>query len=412
MFQPYPLFISSRYTSLGHRGFISFISLIAVAGLALGVAALITVLSVMNGFHQELQSRILGMVAHATIYTPGSVTDWQQPAAVLRRDPQVLDVAPFVQGEGMLMQGASLQAVLVKGVLPTAEARISIVDEKMQQGSLDALRGGAYGMLLGDALARKFGVRTGDTLTLVVPELRTGLAGVIPRLKRFTVAGVFSVGMYEFDSSVALVHMEDAARLYTRGGSEGLSLLTTDLVAAPVISRRAAAALPTPHAVIDWTQRHSSFFRALKTEKAVMFVILMLIIAVAAFNIVSMLTMLVNSKRRDIAVLRAMGAGAGGILSLFVVHGMLVGLAGILIGALGGCLLADNVAELVAWLEGLLGVDFVPAEVYFLNELPSELHWPDVVRTSAAAFALAVVATIYPSLRAAAQRPAEVLRHE
>lgn len=383
-----------------------------MAGLALGVAALITVLSVMNGFHQELQSRILGMVAHATVYTQGSATDWQQPAAVLRQDPQVLDAAPFVQGEGLLMQGGRMYAVLVKGVLPTVEAGISSVDENMQQGRLDALQAGEYGILLGEALAQRFGVRAGDTLTLVVPELRTGLAGVIPRLKRFTVAGVFSVGMYEFDSSVALVHMADAARLYTRGGSAGLSLLTTDLMAAPVISRRAAKALDVPHVVIDWTQRHSSFFRALKTEKAVMFVILMLIIAVAAFNIVSMLTMLVSSKRRDVAVLRAMGAGTGGILSLFVTHGVLVGLAGILIGVLGGCLLAENVAALVAWLEATLRVDFVPAEVYFLNELPSALHWPDVVSVSVAAFALAVAATIYPSLRAAAQCPAEALRHE
>lgn len=383
-----------------------------MAGLALGVAALITVLSVMNGFHQELQSRILGMISHATVYTQGSAVDWQQPAATLRRDPQVLDAAPFVQGEGLLMQGGRMHAVLVKGVLPTAEARVSSVGKQMQQGSLDALQAGEYGMLLGEALAQRFGVRTGDTLTLVVPELRTGLTGVIPRLKRFTVAGVFSVGMYEFDSSVALVHMADAARLYTRGGSAGLSLVTTDLMAAPVISRRAAQALTVPHVVIDWTQRHSSFFRALKTEKAVMFVILMLIIAVAAFNIVSMLTMLVSSKRRDVAVLRAMGASTGGILSLFVAHGVLVGLAGVLIGVLGGCLLADNVAELVAWLEQTLQVDFVPAEVYFLNELPSELHWPDVASVSAAAFALAVAATIYPSLRAAAQCPAEVLRHE
>ncbi len=412
MFRPYAFFISTRYTALGSRGFISFISLVAVAGLALGVMALITVLSVMNGFHQELRSRILGMVAHATIYTPGLLDDWQQSAATLLQHPQVLAVAPFVQGEGMLMQGGRMQAVLVKGILPEAEAPLSIVDEKMQHGRLDNLRAGEFGILLGASLARKFGVRPGATLTLVVPELRTGLTGIIPRLKRFTVQGTFEIGMYEFDSSVALIHLQDAARLFTRGGNEGLSLLTADLMSAPTVSRDAAQQLSEPYGVVDWTQRHSSFFRALKTEKAAMFVILMLIIAVAAFNIVSMLTMLVSSKRHDIAVLRTMGASTGGILSLFMIHGVLVALAGILVGTVGGYLLARNVTGLVTWLETKTAVDFVPEEVYYLSELPSSLHWPDVIWIDCSAFLLVVVATLYPSWRAALQRPAAVLRHE
>ena len=414
MFKPFEAFLGLRYVRAKRRNhFISFISLTSIVGVGLGVTALITVLSVMNGFEKELKERILGMASHATVIEyGGAIKDWQSLSGELEHNPDITGVAPYVSAEGMLVYNKRVQGTVVRGILPKEEPKVSVVAEKMVSGSFDNLKAGEYGIIIGTEMSRSLGVLTGDKITLVVPQANVTPAGLLPRMKRFTVVGIFEIGMHEFDSALALIHMEDAKKLFRVAGPNGLRLKTADVMQAPVISRRAVSQLPGHYGVIDWTQQHANFFRALKTEKTVMFVILTLIVAVAAFNIISTLVMVVTDKQADIAVLRTLGASPRSILTIFVIQGTVIGVIGTMLGVIGGVWLASNVETLVPAIEQLFHVKFLSPDVYYISELPSDLHWNDVVTISSVAFAFSILATIYPAWRAANTQPAEALRYE
>lgn len=415
MFKPLPLYIGLRYTRAKRRNhFISFISLTSMLGVALGVAALITVLSVMNGFEKELRARILGMVSHVIITGPdGVLDDWQAVRAQVEKDPRLAGTAPFVEGQGMLTHGGQVQGVLVRGILPRQENQVVDIRSKMVAGSLDALSPGSFHVILGIDLARALGVFVGDRIILVTPHATATPAGIIPRLKRVTVTGLFQVGMYEYDSALAIMHLEDAAILFRIPGKvSGLRLKLHNLLSAPQVARDLRETLPGNYRTADWTSQYANFFRALKTEKTVMFIILFLIVAVAAFNIVSTLVMVVTDKQADIAILRTIGATPASIMGTFMVQGTIIGFIGTLLGIMGGVALAFNVETIVPQIEAFFGVQFLPAEVYYISELPSELSWNDVVVVGNTAFLLCILATLYPAWRAARTQPAEALRYE
>jgi len=415
MFRPLALYIGLRYTGAKRRNhFISFISLISIIGIGLGVAALITVLSVMNGFEQELRTRILGMASHASISGyQKPLTEWQQLAGRAAGHPDVLGVAPYVQGEIMLTKGNKVSGALVRGILPDQEPEVSSVGQHMRRGRLDDLQTGEYRIILGSELAHSVGAQVGDQITMVTPQANFSPAGILPRLRRFRVTGIFDVGMYEYDRGVALVHMEDAARLFKLDNAiTGIRLKLKDLFKAPQVSRQLAAQLGDGLKVEDWTRQHANFFRAVQTEKRVMFVILTLIVAVAAFNIVSTLVMVVTDKRADIAILRTLGATPGVILRIFMIQGALIGLLGTALGIVGGVALALNVETIVPAIEEAFAVQFMPADVYYISDLPSKLNWPDVWQIGTVAFLLSFLATLYPSWRASRTQPAEALRYE
>ena len=415
MFKPYELFVGLRYTRAKRRNhFISFISLSSMLGIALGVTALITVLSVMNGFEKELRERILGMAAHATISTfGGRLPAWEDVAERAAGNRHVLDSAPYVQGETMLTHGKQVSGALIRGILPASEAKVSDVWEHMKFGSIDDLRAGEYGIVLGSELAYSLGVRKGDPVTVISPQATVSPAGVLPRLRRFTVTGIFDVGMYEYDRGVAMMHMEDAAKLFSLGDNvTGVRLKLDDMFLAPYIAREIASRFPADIRVEDWTRQHANFFKAVKTEKRVMFVILTLIVAVAAFNIVSTLVMVVTDKQADIAILRTLGATPRSIMSVFIVQGAVIGIFGTLLGVIGGVLLALNVETIVPALERLFNTQFLAADVYYISDLPSELHWDDVWLMAIVAFSLSLLATLYPAWRASRTQPAEALRYE
>ena len=420
MFNPAPVFIGLRYTRARRRNhFISFISLTSILGVALGVAALITVLSVMNGFEEELRNRILGMTSHATVVERGgSLRDWPKFVAALMDQPRVLGAAPFIQKEAMLTHSGHVTGAIVQGVLPDQEPKVSIVGERFKVGSLTDLHDGEYNIVLGIALAESLRAGVGDKITVVAPQPTATPAGIAPRLRRFTVTGIFEVGHNEYDSAYALVHMQDAARLFRiSDGVTGVRVRFDDIFAAPELSRRAVAnldgaGLPGVYGVIPWTEYHVNFFRALKTEKAVMFVILALIVAVAAFNIVSTLVMVVTDKRADVAILRTIGMNRRGVMLVFIVQGMVIGLVGTLLGAVLGVWLAFNVEWIVPAIEKTFHVQFLSPDVYYISELPSELEWTDVWRITGLAFVLGLLATLYPAWQAAETEPAEALRYE
>jgi len=415
MFRPLALYIGLRYTGAKRRNhFISFISLISIVGIGLGVAALITVLSVMNGFEQELRTRILGMASHASISGyQKPLTEWEQLASRVAEHPDVLGVAPYVQGEIMLTKGKKVSGALVRGILPDQEPKVSSVGQHMRHGRLDDLQAGEYRIILGNELAYSLGASVGDQITMVTPQANFSPAGILPRLRRFRVTGIFDVGMYEYDRGVALVHMEDAARLFKLDNAiTGIRLMLKDLFKAPQVSRQLAGQLGDGLRVEDWTRQHANFFRAVQTEKRVMFVILTLIVAVAAFNIVSTLVMVVTDKRADIAILRTLGATPGEILRIFMIQGALIGLLGTALGIIGGVALALNVETIVPAIEAAFGVQFMPADVYYISDVPSKLNWPDVWQIGTVAFLLSFLATLYPSWRASRTQPAEALRYE
>ena len=414
MFNPFEVFIGLRYVRARRRNhFISFISLVSMLGIAVGVLALITVLSVMNGFQEELTGRILSMATHADVtQVDGVVEDWRSAAEVLNREQGIVGVAPYFRTEGMLVHEHRVHWVVLRGIDPGAETTVSLVAERMESGEFSGLKPGEFGMIIGSEAARKLGVMPGDTLTLVAPRVGAGAVGFLPRLKRFTVAGIFSAGMHEFDSGLALAHLEDTLALLERTGPAGLRLKTADLMQAARISRDAVQALPGHYEVVDWTTRHAVFFRALKTEKRVMTVILLLIIAVAAFNVIATLMMVVTDKQADIAVLHTLGAGARNVMNIFIVQGAVIGLVGIILGVLGGVWLSENINAILTVAEQFLDVRFLSPDVYYISELPSNLHWQDVGVTAALAFLTTVAGTIYPAWRAAQVQPATVLRHE
>ena len=414
MYRPLELFIGLRYTRAKRRNhFISFISLISMLGIALGVTALITVLSVMNGYEETLRSRILGMTAHATISAYGEgMNDWSKIIDIAKRNPHVVGAAPFVRKEAMLVEGARVAGSAIRGVLPSRENEVSDVGSKMVDGSLSDLKPGKFGIVLGVDLAGSLGVTVGDKVTVVTPSASVSLAGILPRLKRFTVVGLFRVGMYEYDSTLALINMDDAEKLFRMTGPSGVRLKLDDMFKAPLISRQVAEQLPGAFYITDWTRQHANFFRAVRTEKTVMFIILLLIVAVAAFNIVSTLVMVVTDKRSDIAVLRTLGATPRSIMAIFMVQGTLIGFIGTLLGMVGGVSLALNLETIVPAIERFFGVHFMPADVYYISELPSKLEWSDVTHITAISFLISVVATLYPAWRASRTQPAEALRYE
>jgi lipoprotein-releasing system permease protein len=415
MIKPLPLAIGLRYTRAKRRShFISFIALISMFGLALGVAVLIAVLSVMNGFEAELRGIILGISAQATaVQRGGLLEDWQGLSRSLQRFPEVKGVAPFIRGEAMLLRSGNVKGALIHGILPAEEPKVSILNEKMLQGSLGDLEPGAHKILLGRELAKLLKAQVGDVVSVVAPQPNAEPGEIMPDLAQFTVAGIFAAEMYDYDSSLAFIHQNDAAELYRLGAAvTGLHLKFGDVYAAPAISRAIGENLGELYAVIDWTQYHVNFFRSLKTQKAMMFLILALIVAVAAFNIVSALVMVVRDKQGDVAILRTLGMSAREIMGVFVVQGTVIGLVGILAGIGGGVLLANNVEAILQGLEKLVHVQLLPPDVYKLGKLSAELQWLDVTRISGFAFALCLLATLYPAWRAARTQPAEVLRYE
>ncbi|HQX32103.1 MAG TPA: lipoprotein-releasing ABC transporter permease subunit [Dokdonella sp.] len=413
MFRPLEFFIGLRYTRAKRRNhFISFISLVSILGIAVGVTALITVISVMNGFDRELKDRILGMVAHATVEgVDESVRDWPQALARAERNPHVLGAAPYVEREAML-QGERVSGAIVRGVLPEYEPHVSEIDRKMVVGKLDDLSAGSFNIILGRELAMKLGVSVGDHATLITPEVSTSPMGVQPRFKRFTVSGIFEVGMQEYDGALAVVHMKDAQTLYRLDGPSGIRLRLDDMFRAWSVARELSGQLGQAYRVSDWMQGHSNFFKAIAMEKKVMFLILSLIVAVAAFNLVSTLVMLVTDKQADIAILRTLGQSPRSIMGVFMVQGVLVGTLGIALGVLFGVLLAANLPEIVRWIEQAFGVSFLSADVYYISEVPSQLEWSDVSWITLTAFLFCILATLYPAWRAARIEPAAALRYE
>ena len=410
-----PLFIGLRYTRARRRNrFVSFISASSMLGIAIGVTALITVLSVMNGFEKELRERILGMVSHATVQDhEGSLADWRGLLPQLEAMPDVTGVAPFVRGEIMLTRGGAVTGALLRGVDPKREPAVSQVAANIVAGSLDNLRAGDWHIVLGRRLAAELGVGVGDAINAITPEVRASAAGILPRIRRFEVAAIFDVDMAQYDGSLALIHLADAQRLLRLGeGISGIRLEFNDLMIAPSRVRDIARALPGSYLVSDWTMQHRSFFRAVAMEKTVMFIILMLIVGVAAFNIVSTLVMAVQDKQADIAILRTLGAAPRTIMGIFIIQGTLLGVVGTLLGTGAGVALALNVETIVPAIEQLLGVQFISGDIYWISELPSDLRGGDVWRITGAALVLSLVATLYPAWRAARTAPAEALRHE
>lgn len=415
MFRPLALFIGLRYTGAKRRNhFISFISATSMIGIALGVTALITVLSVMNGFQTELRDRILSMAAHGTINgVTGGLRDWRFVQDMVSDHPEVVGAAPFIERQGMLSNGKRVSGILVRGVLPEEEPKVSDILQDMKVGRFDELQPGAFNIVLGVELAGKLNAYVGSKVTLVAPQLSATPVGVAPRFKRFTVVGLFEVGMYEYDSGMALIHMDDAATLYRTGNEvSGVRLKITDMFRAPWVVREAARGLPDTYYVSDWTRKHANFFKAIRTEKTVMFVILMLIVAVAAFNIVSTLVMVVTDKQSDIAILRTLGLSPARVMAVFTVQGTVIGVVGTLLGLIGGVALALNVESIVPAIEQAFGVQFMPADVYYISDLPSELHVSDVVWICGMSLALSLLATLYPAWRASRTQPAEALRYE
>lgn len=416
MLRPLELHVGLRYTRAKRRNhFISFISAISMGGIALAVLLLITVLSVMNGFETELRDRILGMASHVTVTGDrGQLHDWRAVREEVMVDERgIAGAAPYISGEGMLRTGRDLSGTLIRGVLPDEEAKVSEVANHMQTGAMDDLVGGEYRMVLGAELARMLGVRVGDHVDLMIPKATTTPAGIVPRFRRFTVAGTFEVGMYEYDRGMVLIHLDDAAALYQMGsGVSGLRLRLDDLFRAPRVSSHLESVLPRGLRVSDWTRKHANFFRAIATEKTVMFIILSLIIAVAAFNIVSMLVMLVTDKQGDIAILRTLGMSPRSVMAIFMIQGSLIGVIGTVFGVILGVLLSTNIANIVPIIEQILSTDLLSADVYYISQLRGELHLNDVVRIAGLALVLSFLSTLYPAWRAARVQPAEALRYE
>ncbi len=415
MIRPLELLIGLRYTRAKRRNhFISFISLTSMLGITLGVWALITVLSIMNGFERELRNRILATAAHVTVSTPeGSLADWPGVAARVITNPAVLETAPFISGQGLLTNRGEVSGAMIRGILPEAELEVSELLNRMIDGEAADLEAGKYRIVLGFQLARQLGVSVGDKVTVVAPEGRVTPAGLLPRLKRFTVTGLFRLNMYEYDSSIALIHIDDAARLLNTGGRvSGLRLVVDDVYNVARIRYALDALLGGGYYLTDWTIEHRNFFGALAVEKRVMFIILMLIIAVAAFNIVSTLVMLVTDKQADIAILRTLGLSPGSVLAVFMVQGVIIGTIGTALGGLVGVLTALNVETLVPAIEQFLGIEFFPANIYVISDFPAEMHWRDVWRIMSVSLLMSLIATIYPAWRASRTQPAEALRYE
>ena len=411
----YEFWIGRRYVrSRSSNGFISLISAISMLGIAIAVAVLIVVLSVVNGFERELTDRLLAMSAHATIEHPDQrLEDWPAWVAVAEAEERVAAAAPFITGQGLLVFGDRLSGAEFRGVEPTLEDKVSGVDETVIAGSLDQLVAGEYNIVLGVELAEELGASVGDKVTVTLAEGMVTPAGVVPRTRRFTVAGIYRVGMYEFDRRLAFVNLGDAQKLFRKADDvSGIRLSVTDVFAAPAIVREAALAGGGGVLVSDWTRRHINFFRSIQITKSILFVILLMVIAVAAFNIVSTLVMVVKDKQADIAILRTAGATPGDILRVFVTQGSVIGIVGTLGGMLLGVLLSLNLENIVQFMEATFGIKFLASDVYFISDLPADVRIPDVVRICSISLVLALLSTVYPAWRGARTMPAEALRYE
>ncbi|TDF84820.1 lipoprotein-releasing ABC transporter permease subunit [Pseudomonas sp. H9] len=414
MFRPLSIFIGARYTRAKRRNhFISFISMTSMIGLSLGVLAMIVVLSVMNGFQREMSARILGMVPHASILGVKPLDDWRPAADAALKNPQVLAVAPLTEMEGMLSYKGAMQPIQVSGIDPVEEGKVSIVAQHIVQGSLQALKPGEFGVVIGEISARRFRLNVGDKLTLIVPEVSSAPGGITPRMQRLTVAGVFKVGA-ELDGSMAYIHMADAAQMqrWQPGQVQGVRLKLQDLYSAPQVSKAIAADLGGQYRADDWSHTQGSLFSAMKMEKTMIGLLLLMIIAVAAFNIIATLIMVVNDKGADIAILRTIGATPAQIMGTFMVQGTLIGIVGTLIGGVLGVIAALNVSQIVGWLERVSGQHIFTSDVYFISSLPSELQWGDVALICSAGLVMSFLATLYPAYRASQVEPAYALRYE
>jgi lipoprotein-releasing system permease protein len=435
-FYVFELFVGMRYTRAKRKNhFISFISLTSMIGIALGVAALIIVLSVMNGFQKDLRTRILGVASHLEITSSNNTLEsWSTIAAYASKHEHVLASAPYISAQAMLSYGQGVQGAIIRGILPAAEDKVADLGKSMRVGSLNDLRAGEFGIILGADLAYNLGAQMGDKVVVMAPQGQFTPAGVVPRLKQFTVIGLFSSGMQEYDAGLALIHMDDAAKLYRMDNRvSGVRLKLDDLFLAPKISADLSKSLShsisnqtkdlatgdiitnsfgSQYYVTDWTQQHANFFKAVQMEKRVMFIILTLIVAVAAFNIVSTLVMAVTDKRADIAIMRTFGASPASIMVIFIVQGALIGVIGTLIGAVFGVIVALNIDVIIPFIEGLFHIQFLSKDVYQISEVPSDLIWSDVITIVIVSFILSLLATLYPSWRASKINPAEALRYE
>ncbi len=411
----YELFIGLRYTrSRSRTRFISVISLISIVGIALGMTVLITVLSVFNGFQREVRTRMLSAVSHVQVSGVGdTLADWRQIAQLAAKHPEVKAVAPYVSAQGLLTSGATVRGVFLRGIVPELEDTVADLGRSIRSGELSALKSGEYNIILGEPLARALGVAPGDRIVLVAPQGQVTPAGIIPRLRQFTVAGTFNIGHFEIDSTLALVHMEDAQRVYRMGEeASGVRLKLGDLFRAQAVSHDLARSLPPGLTVLDWTRMNATYFRAVDLEKRMMSLLLFFIIAIAAFNLVSSLFMVVKEKNADIAILRTLGASPGAIMRVFMIQGVVIGFVGVIFGIVFGILGALNVDVIVNFVERLFNFKFLPQDVYQISDLPSELRYSDVVSTVIVSFTLSVLATVYPSWRASKVNPAEALRYE
>ncbi|MEY2889259.1 MAG: hypothetical protein RIQ30_856 [Pseudomonadota bacterium] len=404
---------SRRRKAVGQRdGFLSFISGISMAGIALGVAALIVVLSVMNGFQKEVRDRMLSVLSHIEITSPNGLSDWEPIADTLAKQAHVLGVAPMVSSQGLLSRAESMRGVVLRGVDPALEGRVSDLPKQLIVGSISELKPGQFGVVLGTQLAGTLGIRVGDRVNLLVPEGDLTPAGMMPRMRALQVVGMVDSGHYEYDSTLAVMHWKDAAALLRMTDPTGLRVKVDDMQKAPEIAVRLAQVVPQALWVSDWSRSNRNWFAAVQTEKKMMFIILTLIIAVAAFNLVSTLVMTVTDKQADIAILRTMGASAGLVQRIFLVQGLAIGLLGSLLGVGFGLLIALNIDVIVPFIETLFRVQFLPRDIYFISQLPSDVRLDDVLKVGIMAFVLSILATIYPSRRAAQVKPAEALRYE
>jgi len=415
MRRPYELAIALRYLRSGNKNrFISFISLISIFGIAISVAVLIVVLSVMNGFEYEVRAKILQVVSHASITGwDGRLDNYREVEEIVAADPQTSAVASFIEGQGMLVGSADIKGVEVRGIDPAAELRTSGIAALVEEGSLESLEQGSYRIVIGRELAELLSVGLGDRLILMISRGITTPAGVAPRMRRFEISGIFNAGMYEYDRGLALIHIGDAAKLYQFGDSvSGVRIAFVDPLRAPLAVREVAKSVNRDVYITDWTRQHANFFRSIQLTKSIIFVILLLVVAVAAFNIVSTLVMVVREKRAEIAILRTIGASPRGILSIFMSQGALIGALGTGAGVALGIVVAKNIAWIVAMLERLLGFRFLAPDVYFISDFPSRVLARDVLEIAVIAFLLAFLSTVYPAWRAAIMAPADALRHE
>ena len=415
---PYELRIGLRYTRAGRRarrrnGFISFISGISMLGIALGVMALIVVLSVMNGFVYQVRDRMLSVVSHIEVFANnGALPDWRAIEQIARRDPQVIGAAPYINAQALLTNGESVRGALVRGIDPAAEPQVSEIATQVRGAPLEALVEGEFGVILGGELARTLGLLRGEKVTLIAPQGQVTPAGVVPRLKQFTLISTFDSGHFEYDSSLALIHIGDAARLFRVEGPTGVRLKLTDLERAPEVALELARAFDPGVLVRDWGRQNRSYFAAVQIEKRMMFIILALIVAVAAFNLVSTLVMTVTEKQSDIAIMRTLGASPGSVMLVFMVQGALIGILGTLLGVASGLLVANNLDTIFPAIERIAGFPLIPKDIYFISSLPSDPRASDIVPIALISMVLSLVATLYPSWRASRVKPAEALRYD